>query len=279
MRVSVGDVDLYVHQAGEGRPLILLHGGPGLDGSTWFPGIVPLAAEGWRILAPDLRGNGRSDAGYPARWTVPQMADDVEALIRVLGLERPVVIGQSFGSFVAQSHMVRHGSGDGYVLMGTVAEPRALEGIDAELERFQPVSLRAQVTASWMCEASVQTAEEARQLWHDQIPFHVADPEGPLVTWLIENDQVVFRPEVLRHFASGRDYGMLDLRAELGSFDKPVLVVSGEHDRTTSPTSAHELARLLPHGEDVTIRNAAHLMLYEQPEATLSAIRGFLRRV
>jgi proline iminopeptidase len=279
MRVSVGDVDLYVHEAGEGRPLIGLHGGPGLDGSIWFPGIVPLATEGWRILAPDLRGNGRSDAGYPARWTVPQMADDVEALIQVLDLQHPVVMGQSFGSFVAQSHMARHGSADAYVLMGTVAEPKALEGIDMELERFQPVSLRAQVTASWMCEASVHTAEEARQLWHDQIPFHVAEPEGPLVTWLIENDQTVFRPEVLRHFASGGDYGMFDLRDELSSFDKPVLVLSGEYDRTTSPTSARELARLLPRGEEVVIRDAAHLMLYEQPEATVGALRTFLRRV
>jgi len=279
MRVSVGDVDLYVHEVGEGRPLLVLHGGPGLDGSFWFPGLVPLAAEGWRILAPDLRGNGRSDAGYPARWTVPQMADDVEALIRTLDLERTVVIGQSFGSFVAQSHMARHGSADAYVLMGTVAEPRALEGIDAELERFQPVSLRAQVTASWMCEASVQTAEEARQLWHDQIPFHVADPEGPLVEWLRENDQTVFRPEVLRHFASGGDYGMEDLRASLRDFDKPVLVLSGEHDRTTSPSSARELAWLLPHGEEAVIRDAAHLMLYEQPQATLDALRAFLRRV
>ena len=143
-----------------------------------------------------------------SKWTVPQMADDIEALIVALGLARPVVVGQSFGSFVAQSHMARHGSAAAYVLMGTVAHPGALDGIDAELDRFMPVSLRAQVTASWMCEASVQTADEARQLWHDQIPFHVADPEGPLVAWLAENDVTVFRPEVLRHFAAGGDYGM-----------------------------------------------------------------------
>jgi pimeloyl-ACP methyl ester carboxylesterase len=257
----------------------VLHHGPGLDGSFWFPGLEPLAREGWRVLAPDLRGHGRSDAGYVAKWTVSQMADDVEALIAALDLERPVVIGQSFGSFVAQSHMARHGSAAAYVLMGTVAHPGALDGIDAELDRFMPVSLRAQVTASWMCEASVQTAEEARQLWHDQIPFHVADPEGPLVAWLAENDVTVFRPEVLRHFAAGGDYGMEDLRDALRTFWKPVLVLSGEHDRTTSAASAHELAELLPYGDEAVIRDAAHLMLYEQPEATLAALRSFLRRV
>src|SRR5262245_65327546 len=87
MRVSVGDVELHVHERGAGRPLVALHGGPGLDGSVWFPGLDPLAAEGWRILAPDHRANGRSDDCAVATWTVPQMADDVEELLRVLRSE------------------------------------------------------------------------------------------------------------------------------------------------------------------------------------------------
>jgi hypothetical protein len=45
VRVSVGDVELHVHELGEGRPLLALHGGPGLDGSIWFPGLEPLAGE------------------------------------------------------------------------------------------------------------------------------------------------------------------------------------------------------------------------------------------
>ena len=108
MRVPVGDVELYVHEKGEGRPLVALHGGPGLDGSVWFPGLDPLADEGWWILAVDHRGNGRSGSGDPVSWTVPQMADDVQAVIERLGLAEPVVIGWSFGTFVAQAHMVRH---------------------------------------------------------------------------------------------------------------------------------------------------------------------------
>ena len=121
MRVSVGEVELHVRDVGEGRPLVALHGGPGLDGSVWFPGLDPLVEDGWRVVAPDHRANGRSGAGDPARWTVPQMADDVEALIGALQLERPIVLGWSFGSFVAQAHMARHGSAEAYVLMGTMA--------------------------------------------------------------------------------------------------------------------------------------------------------------
>ncbi len=120
MRVNVGDIELHVREQGAGRPLVLLHGGPGLDGAVFFPEIGALADEGVRLLAVDHRGNGRSGHGDPARWTVPQMADDVEALIGALGLERPVVMGHSFGSFVAQQHMAAHGTAAGYVLMGTV---------------------------------------------------------------------------------------------------------------------------------------------------------------
>jgi pimeloyl-ACP methyl ester carboxylesterase len=279
MRVSVGDVELHVHERGEGRPLVALHGGPGLDGSVWFPGLDPLAADGVRILAPDHRGNGRSESGDPSRWTVPQMADDVEALIRAIGLEEPVVIGWSFGSFVAQAHMAGHGTAAGYVLMGTVAEPGALHLIEGELERFRPEHLRAQVAASWAREATVATPDECRQLVADQYPFHVADPEGPLVRWLIENDRVVYRPDVLRHFAADGEYGLEDWREQLRAVRKPVLVLSGEHDRTTPASSAHELAELLPTAEEIVVPDAAHMLLYEQPRATLSALRGFLQRV
>ncbi|MGL6279054.1 MAG: alpha/beta fold hydrolase, partial [Gaiella sp.] len=138
MRVGVGDIELYVHQRGSGRPIVALHGGPGLDGSVWFPALEPLAADGWWVLAPDQRGNGRSDAGDPSRWTVAQMADDVEALIVALDLVEPVVMGWSFGSFVAQSHMARHDSAAAYVLVGTVAEPGVLRSVDERLARFEP---------------------------------------------------------------------------------------------------------------------------------------------
>ncbi len=279
MRVSVGDIELFVHELGEGRALVALHGGPGLDGSFWFPGLDPLASEGWRILAPDLRANGRSEAGDPALWTVPQMADDVEALIETLELERPAVLGWSFGSFVAQSHMARHGTAAAYVLMGTIAEPSALRLVDDELAQFEPEHLREQVSSSWARESTVETAEECKQILDDQMPFHLADPEGPLVAELIARDRTVYQSAVLRHFASGGEYGMIDQRAVLSSFPKPVLVLIGAHDRTTSPASAHELAELLPNAEEVVLSRTAHMVPYEEPELFLAALRRFLARV
>jgi proline iminopeptidase len=277
-RVSVGDVELYVHERGEGRPIVALHGGPGLDGSVWFPGLDPVVDLGYRVLAPDHRGNGRSDGGDPARWTVPQMADDVEALFDTLRLEDVVVIGWSFGTFVAQSHMVRHGSASAYVLMGTISHPGALANVAHELAIFEPESLRQQVAASWELEATVETPEQAKQLLADQLPFHVADPTGPLVEELVAADRVVYRPDVLRHFAAGGEYGMLDLREELRRVERPTLILSGANDRTTPAASAHELTELLPQCEEIVISDCAHMVPYEQPAAFLAALTGFLAR-
>ena len=280
MRVPVGDIELFVREQGEGRPLVLLHGGPGLDGSIFFPEIGALAADGVRLLAVDHRGNGRSGAGDRALWTVPQMADDVEALIVGLGLTRPIVMGHSFGSFVAQQHMAAHGTAAGYILMGTVDSVDELLRIDERLAAFEPVALREQVARSWDGETTVQTAAEAAELMGDQLPFHVAEPEGPIVRQLREQlGEMVFSPDVMRHFATGGEYGLVDNRARLSELDIPVLVLSGEHDRTTPAASAHRLAELLRDADEVVIPGAAHMLLQEQPAAALAALRAFLARV
>jgi pimeloyl-ACP methyl ester carboxylesterase len=280
VRVNVGDIELHVREEGAGRPLVLLHGGPGLDGSVFFPEIAALAGDGVRLLAVDHRANGRSDAGDPARWTVPQMADDVEAVIRELGLQRPIVMGHSFGSFVAQHHMAKYGSAAGYVLMGTVDSVEELARIGERLAAFEPEHLREQVTRSWAGEATVQTAEEAKQLMDDQLPFHVAEPEGAVVRAMQANvGAIVFRPEVLRHFASGGEYGLVDNRERLRQRRLPVLVLSGELDRTTPAAAAHRLAEILADADEVVIPGAAHMLLQEQPAAALAALRAFLARV
>ena len=187
------------------------------------------------------------------------------------------MIGWSFGSFVTQSHMVRHGSASAYVLMGTVSHPGALANVEHELAIFEPEALRAQVAASWALEATVETPEQAKQLLADQMPFHVADPTGPLVAELIAADQVVYRPDVLRHFAAGGEYGMPDLRDELRSVHEPTLILSGANDRTTPAASAHELVGVLPDCEEIVLPDCAHMVPYEQPERFTAALSSLPR--
>ena len=268
MRVPVGDIELYVHEKGQGRPLVTLHGGPGFDGSIWFPGLDPLAAEGWRILSVDHRANGRSDAGDVERWTVPQMADDVEALIGAPRAHRP-----GGGRLVVRLLRGPGAHGPSRQRVGIRPARHGLaagrDGPRGRAARRLPARAPPRAGGDVLGRASrpSRRPSSAGSSGTTRSPSRSLDPEGPLVDVLIEYDEVVFRPEVLRHFATGGTYGMEDWREELSSFDKPVLVLSGVGDRTTDPASAHELAELLPRGEEVVIADAAHMFLYEQPEA------------
>nr|WP_221380082.1 alpha/beta hydrolase [Actinoplanes polyasparticus] len=102
---EVNGINLYYESHGEGRPLILLHGG--LGSGEMFGPIIGQFAEGHRVILVDLQGHGRTaDIDRPLHITF--MADDVAALIDHLGLEKPDVVGYSLGGGVALQLAIRH---------------------------------------------------------------------------------------------------------------------------------------------------------------------------
>ena len=89
------------------RPtVLLLHGGPGFDHTMYKPAFSQLADIA-QLVYYDHRGQGRSD-GAPDTHNLAQWGDDVKGLCDALGIEKPIVIGTSFGGFVAQSYATRH---------------------------------------------------------------------------------------------------------------------------------------------------------------------------
>ena len=83
--------------------MVVLHAGPGLDGSIFLPGAEALAAD-HRLLLVDLPGNGRSPD--PEEWTFAAHAGALEDFVRERGLEDWTLLGHSFGGFVAMQHLV-----------------------------------------------------------------------------------------------------------------------------------------------------------------------------
>lgn len=105
-----GGVDLAWHELGGGRPVILLHGFLSSAERNWFePGIAGALAEaGFRVIAPDCRGHGRSAAPTEREaWPPDAMAADVEALIAALDLTDYDLAGYSMGGRTAARLMVR----------------------------------------------------------------------------------------------------------------------------------------------------------------------------
>ena len=109
-RIATNGVTLSVQQAGAGRPLILLHGYP-QNGMCWAK-VAPVLAQGFRVIIPDLRGYGESDA--PAddadhtTYSKREMARDVVGLMDALGLPAPAILGHDRGARVAYRLALDH---------------------------------------------------------------------------------------------------------------------------------------------------------------------------
>ena len=281
MRVGVNGTDLWFDVEGAAlvpdgpamrrRPtLLLLHGGPGFDHSCFKPGLSPLA-EVVQMVYLDQRGQGRSARVPLESCTIGRMADDAAALSGALGLGKPVVLGHSFGGFVALTMALRHPDAvGGLVLVGTAAATVEMGDLAAVRERGGPEALDAalRVFGGDCSEAAV--ADFFRLV----APVYGSGPEadGPIAAMFA---RFVFAPEVAAHFFAHQATGY-DVRPRLGEVRAPTLVVVGESDWVCPPAAAEALARGIPGAELLVMSETGHFPFVERPEPFVGAVRDYV---
>ena len=268
-RVELADgVGLNVEELGDGLPLIVLHGGPGLDHTMFRPYLDPLA-ESVRLLYVDERGQGRSDRVDPQTLSLEVFARDVDALAEALGLEEFALLGHSFGAIVATFHAIELGTAERYVISGGGdCDEALLADVAASIDAMGDEG-RA-IAASWEQEKTVTTEEELGELMRAQLPFHFAGP--PPAGYM---GDAIYSPDVLRHFAN-TGYGDFDFVPDLRRIDRPVLVLVGEHDRTTTPRAARVLAEGIPESELLVLKGAGHMSFAEAQQTYVDAVKRFV---
>ena len=276
--VRIDDTSLFVVERGTGYPVMVLHGGPGLD-HEFADYLDPLTDDGRRLLLVDLRANGRSERTPPETWTLERMAQDVIMLARALGLDRYAVLGHSFGAFVALQNAVDYpGMAAQTIVSSGIPSMKYLETLEENLNTFEPVELREQVIASWAREPTVSTVEESAQLMADQFPFHFADPSDPRIADYLERTKdTVYAPDVLRLF-SANGYGGIEVEDRLGEIPQPVLVTSGRHDRTCTVAAAEAIAAGIPNAELRIFEQSGHMTFVEEQDLYNAIVRSFLER-
>jgi proline iminopeptidase len=261
---------LFVEELGGGFPLIVLHGGPGLDHTMFRPYLDPLSGD-FRVLYVDQRGQGRSERVDPASLSVEVFARDVDLLAEALGLDEFMLLGHSFGAIVTTWHAIHLSTAAAYVISGGGdSSDRLMADVDASLEAMGEAG--GPIADSWEQEKTVQTEDELKELLRVQMPFHFAGDPPPDY-----GEETVGTPDVLRHFANV-GYGNFDYTPDLGRVQKPTLVIVGENDRTTKPRAARVLHEGIAGSELVVVPRAGHMSLVEAQVEYLEAVRGFLRR-
>jgi pimeloyl-ACP methyl ester carboxylesterase len=281
MRIEVGEgVELFVDVDGpewlpdgprmRRRPtLILLHGGPGMDHSSFKSELVELSDVA-QLVYIDHRGNGRSDDGPKQAWNLPQWGDDVRTVCDVLGIEKPVVMGQSFGGFVAQSYATRHPDHPSALILSSTSPRKNLPRNLAVFERLGGKKARASAEAFYADPAPETFPDFLRDcMSHYNTRF--SDPHGMT--------RSVLRGDVLFHFFQ-TGYGDFDFRPELKNVRCPTLVLGGEDDPTTPIEDQEDIAAALPQEwvEFHRFADCGHGAYRDCPDEAIPLIRDFVVR-
>jgi pimeloyl-ACP methyl ester carboxylesterase len=285
VRVSVGDVRLFFEVNGQEwtftdgkfvrRPVVVgLHGGPGLDGTKLRYQLAPLADVA-QVVVPDLRGHGRSDRGSAETWNGATWTADVKKLADALDIERPVVLGFSFGGGIAQRYAATYPEDvSGLVLVSTTS--RWLDPKET-IERFREVGgdEAAEVHRRDLETLSEETAAEWARVCFPLLSRRPdADPTlERLEAWRFQNQS----HEVLTHHME--EATTTDLRPALRNVRCPTLVLIGELDPLIPTRYADEIVEAIPHGlaRVERIPDAAHDVFADNPERTYFLIGDFLR--
>jgi YbgC/YbaW family acyl-CoA thioester hydrolase len=261
-RVTVNGVSLAVEVRGEGPAVLFVHGYP-LDRTIW---AQPMAAlEGFRRIAPDLRGMGESDApdlGY----SVETYAGDLAALLDALGVNEVVLCGLSMGGYIAFEFARRWRRRlRGLVLMDTRAEADTPEGKRAR-------------------DAAAATAREggAAAIADSMLPGMLSQTTRDRDPELVERVRTMMAATPVSGLVGAlgalRDRpDSTDLLPSLAGL--PTLVVVGEDDEIIPSQRAKAMAEGIPGARYAVIAGAGHLPPVERPSATTQVLLDFLRSI
>jgi proline iminopeptidase len=276
--VDIGDTRLNVAERGNGYPIIVLHGGPGLDHHMFGDYLDPLCDQ-FRLILVDQRAQGRSEMCNSSTWTLGQMAKDIMLLANAMDLEKYAVLGHSYGAFVVLQNAVDYpGHASQTIVSSGLPSAKYLTNVWQNLEQFEPVALREQVTNSWEREKVAQTRAEVDALLHDQLPFQFGNPFDPRIAEFEQRTAGgINSPAVLRFFANA-DYGGIEVEDKLANVTQPVLVLSGRGDRTCVVEGGAAMAKGLSKSEFTVFENSGHMTYVEENEKYLRVVREFLNR-
>ena len=250
------------------RPtLIVMHGGPGFDHASLRP-YFDRFADTHQVIYLDHRGNGRS-TGERETWLLAQWGDDVHGFCQALGIEKPVVLGQSFGGMVAMSYASRHPEGPSKLILSSTAGRMDLEATYAVMLAQGGEDARRIAEAFWSAPSEALAADYIRVC----MPLYNPGPpkDGS------NRDRAILRTEVMFHFVEGEQRGM-DLLTGLAAVRCPTLVLAGGLDPITPVSCAEAILAALPQGlgELVVFEDAGHGAYRDHPERAEAVLRGFL---
>lgn len=256
-QLQINDITMHYIDQGQGETILFLHG-LGSCGDDWIL-QTQVFAQHDRVIAPDLRGHGRSTKPR-GPYSIALMSTDVIALLDALSIDTAHVVGLSLGGMAALQLAIDHPQRiRRLVLTNTCASI-----LSGGLRHLLSLARRAIVSFALPLERNAQ---------------HVARGLFPLTNQtelrrlaferIAQNDRLAYRATInaIRRF---------DVRRYLRNIDMPTLVVTGDRDRTIPMTLQRQLAQHIPHARWEIIRDSGHATPLDQPERYNALLQSFI---
>ena len=257
-RIEIDGISFaYEDTGGEGPAVLFLHG---LGGSAngWLAQLRACAERGWRGLALDQRGAGRSDSP-PGPYSIDLWAQDAERLLDALAIERAALVGHSVGCMIGVSTAQR--------LVDRCWALALCGGIeswpDAATEVFaQRVELARSGRGDEIAEAVAEAGLSAR-----------CRREDPRLLGLMREAIASCDGESYARWAEATAKGRMD---DLDALAVPLLAFCGSEDPVTPAAASEAIAARVPKGASAVVEGAAHWCMVEDPGATTKTLFAFL---
>lgn len=307
--IAANGIDLFIREQGEGPLVLLCHGWPELSYS-WRHQIPALAAAGFHVVAPDMRGFGATTAPADiAAYTIFDLVGDMVALVSALGEKRAMIVGHDWGAPIAwYAAMFRP---DIFTAVAGLSVPPPFRGRARPLEVLRQNGI-ANFYWQYFQEPGVAEAEFERDVAHTMRALLVgrgfSDPasalfvqdgtgllgkttaRGPLPQWLTEADLAYFTETYRKSgFRGGLNwYRNIDRNWELtapwqdSQIRQPSLFIAGSKDAVITGLiglkAVNQLDRVLTNlKRKLIIEGAGHWIQQERPEEVNAALVAFLK--
>ncbi|RNC28520.1 MAG: 3-oxoadipate enol-lactonase 2 [Candidatus Dichloromethanomonas elyunquensis] len=250
-------------ESGEGEPVICIHGN-GASRVSWRH-FVPEASKNFRVIVYELRGTGESETiGNPRQtFTIKDHAEDLAAIMDVLGLKKAAIVAQAFGAFISMqfaalypervSAMVVHCTSarvEGKTRQGL---PKWAEIVEKE-GNFD--SLLDEAMVRWFTDSFKNAHPEVVDLYRK---MYAANP-------------------AMGYAANCRGIVEYDIVDQLHKIKCPTLVIAGESDASTPVKDSELVVSKIPNSELVLVKDASHAVSEEQPEEFNQLTINYLKK-
>jgi proline iminopeptidase len=288
--VDANGVMIYYKLLGRGKPLLVVHGGPGASHDYFLPYLLPLARH-YRLVFIDERGSGQSEKlEEVSAYTVDNMVEDVEAVRRALNLGQISLLGHSYGGVLAQAYALKYQKNLSHLILGsTFSSTKAMNDVLARIKQNIPSDARERVNKMESeglyghgkdYEKNRYTSDYMIAAWGDgYFPYLYQNRPDPNYD-PVDNGKMawdLYKEMWGEHgeFVIDGNLKSAEYTEQLSAIKIPTLIIAGDHDES-DPSLSRTMHEKIGGSKLVILPRSGHMTFVDQPGLFQKSIEEFL---